>query len=108
MLGVLCDSPVDMLRLMAIGYEELCWQDDFTSTPQEVLDEKGPACGCEDDDEGRDAEVVPPLELAAWVETTFAVRVPERASDIVAARVADMMDEKSDDPFWCWIRKFDA
>jgi hypothetical protein len=107
MLGVLCDSAIDMLRLMAIGYEELCWQNDYSSTPQEVLDERGPSCGCEDDAEDVEAEVVPPVELAGWVETTFAAKVPEHASEIVRGRVADMMDDDSDDPFWRWIRAFD-
>ncbi|BAQ80361.1 hypothetical protein [Pseudomonas sp. St29] len=45
MLCVLTDTPQDLLRLLAIGYNELCWPEQFERTPQEVRDDE-----CTDDD----------------------------------------------------------
>lgn len=95
MMCVLCDSPVDMLRLMAIGYDELCWPEHFALTPQQALLENP------------DAEpYVGPSQFRAYVETTFGVTIPATASGIVK-QTADMDAPASDDPFWTWIRSFD-
>ncbi|MGK3816862.1 hypothetical protein, partial [Enterococcus faecium] len=37
-MGVICEGAVDMLRLMAIGYDELCWPEHFDITPVEAYD----------------------------------------------------------------------
>lgn len=103
MMCVLADNAIDMLRLMAIGYDEICWPDNFALTPQEVFEEEAPG-PCEQDE--RPPELLQPVEFRHFVETTFGVRVPERASDLVK-RTASMDDSGSDDPFWRWIRSFD-
>lgn len=96
LLCTLTDNPVDFLRLIAIGYDELCWPSDFDQTPEEVY----AAHALEDDD-------LPPFvarhRLRHWVEATFGVIVPQRASEIVS-NVAYMDQDHSDDPFWLWIR----
>lgn len=94
MLCVLTSDPVDFLRLLAIGYEELCWPEQFDLTPAEIDAENEYLDG-------------PPWDrsvaLRAWVETTFDVTVPQRAVDIVGTP-ADMGDRETDDPFLRWIR----
>ena len=95
MLGVLADDAVDFLRLLAIGYDEVCWPEQYSLTPEAVhrsaFDEPGD----------------PPYRrrhrLKDWVEMSFGVRVPETASEIVGA-TADMDAETSDDLFWKWMR----
>lgn len=99
MLGVLTSSPLDMLRLMAIGYEELCWPDAFDEPPAVTFER---TCDCADE-----GVFEPPAQFRAFIETTFAANIPTRGSEIVKQRVADMGDEASGDPFWRWIRAFD-
>lgn len=92
--GILVESPIDFLRLISIGYDELCWPNHYDQTPDEVWD--GYAA--------EDEEFVRPLRLVAlkcWVESTFNVKVPPKASKIVIS-MADMDAETSDDPFWLW------
>ena len=94
---VLADNAVDFLRLLAIGYEELCWPEVFALTPEDAYanEHRG------------DQPVVsyrPPFEFRQWVASTFHVIVPRTASEIVT-RVSDMDAAFSDDPFWQWARK---
>lgn len=93
MMGVLADDAVDFLRLLAIGYEELCWPDHFDRTPKEIYDAQGDCMEPFNE----------PVNFQRWVSDTFDVTVPSTASEIVA-KVADMDAEESDDPFWRWIR----
>jgi hypothetical protein len=95
MLCVLTDSPVDMLRLIAIGYDELCWPENFTATPEE-------ARGFDDDE-----DYVAPLDFRSFVEASFGVKVPGMASEIVGS-TASLLDKSSDDPFWRWKNSFDS
>lgn len=95
-IGILVESPIDFLRLISIGYCELCWPEQYDLTPDEVWDRY--ATG--------DEEFVRPMHPSAlknWVEKTFDVRVPSKASEIVPT-IADMDAEMSDDPFWLWQR----
>ena len=110
MLSTLTDNVVDFLRLLAIGYKELCWPEQFDMTPEEAHEkeyydeEYGEAeCG----GEGTYEEIppyVPPLQFRAWVEDTLRLEVPQTASEIVVS-TADMDTDSSDDPFWRWMRK---
>ena len=93
MMGILADDSVDFLRLLAIGYEELCWPDDFDRTPKEIYDAQGDCMEPFNE----------PVNFQRCVSDTFDVAVPSTASEIVA-KVADMDAEESDDPFWRWIR----
>lgn len=96
LLSTLTYNAIDFLRLIAIGYSELCWPEHFEKTPQEVHAQHA----LEDDEL---PAFLPRRRLRKWVETTFGVVVPERASEIISA-VADMDQDHSDDPFWKWIR----
>lgn len=98
MLGVLASDPVDFLRLLAIGYEELCWPEQYDQTPRELDAENEYLDG-------------PPWDraaaLRAWVEAAFGVAVPPRAADMLG-RIADMGDRDSTDAFLRWIRRWQA
>ena len=97
MIGVLTNDPVDFLRLLAIGYDELCWPSQHAKTPADVAAEY-----LEEDDEAR--YPLPPVALQNWVASTFNVRIPDRASEVIRT-VSDMDAESSEDPFWLWSRK---
>jgi hypothetical protein len=99
MLCTLTSDPVGFLQLLAIGYDELCWPEDFEMTPEEVLLDHG--------EEPSERPHLHDSPLRQWVESTFGVSVPRTASEIVA-RTASMDDSESDDPFWLWMRSLDA
>jgi hypothetical protein len=84
---ILADDPVDFLRLLAIGYDEICWGDAFSEPPNA----------------GGEFTVGPNKRYADWVTTTFGVTVPELGSEIVRNH-AEMDDDDSADAFWNWVR----
>jgi len=82
---VLADDAVDFLRLLAIGYDEICWGG-FSSAPHHD-DHSSP----KHNDLYRD-----------WVRTTFAVDIPVSGESIV--RHEDyMQDAEPADPFCRWV-----
>lgn len=86
--GLVCQlgqAPLDFLRLLAIGYQEI--SGDCLDAPDEP-----PA------DAGRNAA------YRAWLIDRLGVAVPAKASDILGA-VPDVMAEASDDPFWRWVHR---
>lgn len=92
MLSVLTDNAEDLLRLLAIGYGELCWPDQFELTPEEVKEE--------DDD---DDYPPPPQLLRDYLEQQLGLSIPARADELVVSTVS-MDDEASTDPFWHWLK----
>lgn len=88
MVCTLSDDPVDFLRLLAIGYDEICWGDAFFDPPN--------ANG--------EFIVEPNSAYREWVEETFHVTIPTRAIEIVRHPVS-MDDDYSEDAFWQWVRK---
>jgi hypothetical protein len=82
---VLADDPVDFLRLLAIGYDEICWGEFFSEPPNT----------------GADVIVEPNHAFIDWVTRTFGVAIPERGTEIVKHH-ALMEDPESEDPFWRW------
>lgn len=87
---VLADNVVDFLRLLAIGYDEICWDEDFPYPPNEIP--------------GKDDIIKPNIEFQNWVKQTFNVEIPKTALEIVK-HPATMMDEYSEDAFFQWIAK---
>jgi hypothetical protein len=85
---VLATDAVDFLRLLAIGYDEICWDDDFDKPPNA----KGGTF------------VHPNVEFQKWVSNTFAVEIPRTAAEIVL-HPSKMGAAQSDDPFWQWVEK---
>ena len=83
---VLADEPVDFLRLIAIGYPDVCWAEEWTSQPvQDQVDWP---------------TVNEPYRR--WLTATFGVTIPETASEIVP-RPAEHGDTDSDDDFTTWL-----
>ena len=89
---VLADNMVDFIKLLAIGYDEICWDEDYPYPPNERP--------------GADMLVKPNTEFQDWVRQTFKVEIPRTALDIVKYP-ARMDDESSEDEFFNWIRKFE-
>jgi hypothetical protein len=104
MIGVMVDDPVDFLRLLAIGYDELCWGEVHGLTPDQVVAAEHPDIDDYDEEELEDVSYpVPHTALAEWVSATFGVSIPATASEIVPA-LPSMDAKQSDDPFWKWVR----
>ncbi|WP_271103102.1 hypothetical protein [Pseudomonas tohonis] len=94
MLCVLTQTIEDLLRLLAIGYDELCWPEQFGVTPQQIKDA-----------DYEDADYPPPPRLfREHVERTLGLSIPPRAKEIVHS-TASMDDGESSDPFWNWLKR---
>jgi hypothetical protein len=89
---VLADNAVDFLRLLAIGYDEICWGEEFASPPNE---------------ENTGFRVEPNAEFQEWVKNTFHVEIPKTALEIVK-HPANVGDEDTEDEFCRWCQQFTA
>lgn len=89
LICVLAHNPVDFLRLLAIGYDEICWHDTFDARPNDSAD---------------DIEffVHPNTEFQNWVTSTFNVDIPATASAIIPYP-CEMGDESPNDEFCQWV-----
>ncbi|WP_229710061.1 hypothetical protein [Novosphingobium indicum] len=87
-LCILAEDPVDFLRLLAIGYDEICWGDAYSEPPN--------ANG--------EFIVEPNFAFRNWIVDTFHTTIPTQATEIVR-HPASMDDEHSEDAFWQWVRK---
>ena len=86
---VLADSAVGMLRLLAVGYLDAAYPDEYGLTPAEAA--------------RRAREpYVPPVLFHDWVRTAFGVTIPERASEIVTLAPGGQ-DAPEGDPFALWL-----
>ena len=92
---VLAEDAVDFLRLLAIGYTEICWNREFASPPV-ARDEDGEVVSAPDR--------VVNAPYRSWVISTFGVTIPETALEIVA-NPAEMGDEDTDDPFCRFVNR---
>ena len=88
---VLADNFVDFLRLLAIGYDEICWDEEFPYPPNEGVEQE--------------VFVEPNLAFQQWVVETFNTTIPKTALEIVK-HPAGMDDEASKDAFFNWYVKF--
>jgi hypothetical protein len=87
---VLAQTPLDFLRLMGIGYEEI--------SGDCLYDPNNPP-----DDQGGERIVINDT-YRSWLTSRFDVTIPRTASEIIA-EVPDGFAETSNDPFWQWVRK---
>jgi len=83
---VLAEDAVDFIRLLAIGYDEICWSSEFAFPPNHK----------------RSFIVHPHTEFQRWVIETFAVTIPSTASTIVQ-NPYEMGDEPIEDIFAQWV-----
>ena len=87
---VLADNAVDFLRLLAIGYDEICWDENFHLPPNE----------------NNDNFIVKPNEsFQNWVRSAFNVEIPQTALELIKYP-ATMNDDSSEDEFFNWYQKF--
>ncbi|PAU51959.1 SMI1/KNR4 family protein [Pseudomonas sp. PIC25] len=86
MVCTLADDPVDFLRLLAIGYDEICWGSEFSAPPRS------------------DGEftVHPNAHYQQWVQATFPGEIPRTGLEIVK-HPDDMHDANSQDAFNQWV-----
>ena len=98
MMQTLVENPVDMLRLMAIGYSELCWPENFGITPAEEHAALVAAIGVENAPVYR-----APIEFRRFVEKTYDVSVPQRAAGITGD-ATHMGAVAAQDPFQRWLQ----
>ena len=88
----LADNPIDYFRLIAIGYDELCQDEQFNFPPNSP----------ELDD---DIVIQPNIPFREWLQAHYDVTIPERASELIK-HPATMDSETSEDPFWNWCQKY--
>ena len=104
LIGIMVDDPVNFLRLLAIGYNELCWGEVHGLTPEQVVEAEHPDIADYDEEELEYVQrPVPPIALQQWVSNTFGVSIPATASEIMPV-LPSMDADHSDDPFWAWVR----
>ena len=87
MTCVLTRNGLDFLRLLAIGYDEICWSEAFSSPPNSDEDE---------------LFVHPNEPFRRWVRERFKTTIPQTALEV--ATPADMDDDEPRDEFLIWIR----
>lgn len=86
--GLVCllgQTPLDFLKLLAIGYEEISGD-------------------CLDAPDVRPADGGVNAAYRAWLIERYRVTIPAMASDILG-EIPNVLAEASADPFWCWVRK---
>lgn len=82
---VLGENAVDFLRLIGIGYDEICWNEDWHEPPRP--------------DPGHSVLNEP---YRRWVESTFKTTIPLTASELIPA-ASEMGDAHTED-VWCqWV-----
>jgi hypothetical protein len=86
MVCILAKNAVDFLRLLAIGYDEICWDSAFDNPPNT----------------NSEMFIHPNVLYQNWVKDTFKVTLPKTASEIV--QPARMGDDNSHDVFCKWVQ----
>lgn len=101
MVGVLAWNAVDFLRLLAIGYKELCWPDHLTCTPMQAFIQEN---GNPDEWDEDATPPVAPVALRQWLAKEFGVTAPKTAAELVGT-LPSFGDKHSSDPFCHWLAK---
>lgn len=79
--GLIAENAVDFLRLIAIGYDEICWEDELKAPPRKTA---------------------PNIQFQNWVRTNFQVEIPQTGSEIVTY---PLEEPNVNDPFLNWLNK---
>jgi hypothetical protein len=85
---VLADNGLDFLRLLAIGYEEICWNEEFAAPPRPWEPDGDTVNG----------------PYRYWLRSTFGVTIPATALEIVR-QPSEMGDTATTDPFCRWVNQ---
>ena len=86
MTCILVKNALDFLRLLAIGYDEICWDEEYSSPPNSNKD---------------NTFVHPNIQYQEWVQNTFRTTIPAIGLEVVTPHSMD--DEAADDPFLKWF-----
>ena len=86
MTCILVKNALDFLRLLAIGYDEICWDEEYSSPPNSNKD---------------NTFVHPNIQYQEWVQNTFHTTIPAIGLEVVTPHSMD--DEATDDPFLKWF-----
>ena len=86
MLCTLASNGLDFLRLLAIGYDEICWDEEYSSPPNSNKD---------------NTFVHPNIQYQEWVQNTFHTTIPVIGLEVVTPHSMD--DEAITDPFLKWF-----
>ena len=83
---ILVNNALDFLRLLAIGYDEICWGEDYSLPPNKL---------------GINTFVHPNTQYQEWVQNTFHTTIPKIGLEVVTPH--NMDDEVTDDSFLNWF-----
>ena len=86
MTCILVKNALDFLRLLAIGYDEICWDEDYPLLPNSNKD---------------NTFVHPNTQYQEWVQNTFHTTIPKIGLEVVTPH--NMNDEPITDPFLKWF-----
>ena len=86
MTCILVKNALDFLRLLAIGYDEICWDEDYLFPPNSNKD---------------NTFVHPNTQYQEWVQNTFHTTIPKIGLEVVTPH--NMNDEPITDPFLKWF-----
>ena len=86
MTCILVKNALDFLRLLAIGYDEICWDEDYPLPPNSNKD---------------NTFVHPNTQYQEWVQNTFHTTIPVIGLEVVTPHSMD--DKATDDPFLKWF-----
>ena len=86
MLCTLASNGLDFLRLLAIGYDEICWDEDYPLPPNSNKD---------------NTFVYPNTQYQEWVQNTFHTTIPKIGLEVATPH--NMNDEPITDPFLKWF-----
>ena len=86
MTCILVKNALDFLRLLAIGYDEICWNEDYPLPPNSNKD---------------NTFVYPNTQYQEWVQNTFHTTIPAIGLEVVNPHSMD--DEVTDDHFLNWF-----
>ena len=86
MTCILVKNALDFLRLLAIGYDEICWDEDYPLSPNSNKD---------------NTFVHPNTQYQEWVQNTFHTTIPKIGLEVVTPH--NMNDEPITDPFLKWF-----
>ena len=86
MTCILVKNVLDFLRLLAIGYDEICWDEDYPFPPNSNKD---------------NTFVHPNTQYQEWVQNTFHTTIPKIGLEVVTPH--SMCDEPITDPFLKWF-----
>jgi len=89
-VGVLTPTPLDFLRLLGIGYEEI--SGDCLDAPDEPPDDQ-------DGDRDTSNEA-----YRSWLTGRYGVTIPRTASEVMND-IPHALAKTSHDPFWNWVRR---